>query len=199
MTLICGIDEAGRGPLAGPVTAAAVILPPDFASTLLNDSKKLSPQKREACRALIQAQALFIGEGRADHIEIDAINILQATLLAMKRAFDDLYQKVLTSECRAASIRIIVDGNKLPDFLNPSIIAAAAEPKADAKYPEVMAASIIAKTTRDMEMLEWAKKYPQYGYEKHKGYCTAAHVQAIKNFGFSPIQRKTFKIPELKN
>jgi ribonuclease HII len=190
--MICGIDEAGRGPLAGPVCAAAVILGGGFPEEIinggiLNDSKKLSPGGREKARRLICSGALAWGIGWASAAEIDAINILQASLLAMKRAFEEmasLFQAVSPPDLRA-----VVDGLFVPDIPVP----AQALVKADGKVPEVMAASILAKTARDRMMLRYSWLYPEYGYEKHKGYPTRAHREAIARYGPSPIQRMSFK------
>ncbi|MDR0300730.1 MAG: ribonuclease HII, partial [Treponema sp.] len=170
--MICGIDEAGRGPLAGPVCAAAVILGDDFRReprALLNDSKKLSPAKREELRRQICEGALAWGVGWASHAEIDSINILQASLLAMKRAFEEMMKQhdFLPGE----NLSAVVDGLYVPAISIPCT----AMVKADAKVREVMAASILAKTARDSYMDEMALLYPQYGYEKHKGYPTKAH------------------------
>ncbi|MBO4509543.1 MAG: ribonuclease HII [Spirochaetaceae bacterium] len=186
--LICGIDEAGRGPLAGPVTAAAVILPKDFPVEKLDDSKKLSEKKRSELELLIKEKALFWGIGEASHLEIDELNILSATLLAMKRAFFAMLEKDESSVKR--NVAAIVDGIFCPEISVPVI----AIPKADAKFPCVMAASILAKTERDRIMMKYAELYPEYGYEKHKGYPTAAHREICKKIGPSPIQRKTFSI-----
>jgi ribonuclease HII len=186
--MICGIDEAGRGPLAGPVCAAAVILKSDFPLELLNDSKKMTPQKRDEARRVICEQALAWGIGWASHTEIDSINILQASLLAMKRAFDDMLKKAALASDE--SISVIVDGNKIPDIPVPC----KAIVKADAKVSEVMAASILAKTERDAYMDKMAKLYPQYGYEKHKGYPTKTHRELVKKYGPSPIQRLSFRV-----
>ena len=181
--LLCGLDEAGRGPLAGPVTAAAVILPKDFPVEKLNDSKKLSEKKRFELEPLIKEKALFWGIGSASHTEIDELNILSATLLAMKRAFLAMLEKA-----SASNVAAIVDGIFCPEISVPVI----AVPKADAKFPCVMAASILAKTERDRIMMKYAEMYPEYGYDKHKGYPTAAHREICKKIGPSPIQRKTF-------
>ena len=186
--LICGIDEAGRGPLAGPVTAAAVILPKDFPVEKLDDSKKLSEKKRSELELLIKEKALFWGIGEASHLEIDELNILSATLLAMKRAFFAMLEKDESSVKR--NVAAIVDGIFCPEISVPVI----AIPKADANFPCVMAASILAKTERDRIMMKYAELYPEYGYEKHKGYPTAAHREICKKIGPSPIQRKTFSI-----
>ena len=185
-TKVCGIDEAGRGPLAGPVVAAAVILPDDFPVEKLNDSKKLSEKKRWELEPLIKEKAVCWGVGEASHTEIDELNILTATLLAMKRAILAMLEKDSASMLR--NIAAIVDGIFCPEISVPVI----AVPKADAKFPCVMAASILAKTERDRIMIEYAKLYPEYGYEKHKGYPTEAHREICKKIGPSPIQRKTF-------
>ena len=186
--MICGIDEAGRGPLAGPVCAAAVILKSDFPLELLNDSKKMTPQKRDEARRVICEKALAWGIGWASHTEIDSINILQASLLAMKRAFEDMLKRAALASDE--SISVIVDGNKIPDIPVPC----KAIVKADAKVSEVMAASILAKTERDAYMDKMAKLYPQYGYEKHKGYPTKAHRELVLKYGPSPIQRLSFRV-----
>jgi ribonuclease HII len=198
MAITCGIDEAGRGPLAGPVCAAAVILTNDFPREPLNDSKKLSAAKRKELRRLICERALAWGIGWASHEEIDKINILQASLLAMRRAFEEMMKYAAERQALplGASISAIVDGNKTPDIPAPSGCSLTCEAlvKADAKVHEVMAASILAKTARDEYMDEMAKLYPQYGYEKHKGYPTKAHRELIHKYGSSPIQRLTFTV-----
>ena len=164
-TAVCGIDEAGRGPLAGPVCAAAVLLPEGLVIDGLNDSKKLS--------------ALAFGIGFADEKEIDEINILQATVLAMRRAFDAMQRR-----CDY----VLVDGNRMPPMPVPGETVV----KGDAKSPSIAAASILAKVSRDRVMLEYAKQYPEYQFEKHKGYGTKAHVEALRAFSPSPIHRRTF-------
>ena len=186
--MICGIDEAGRGPLAGPVCAAAVILGGDFPLDLLNDSKKMTVIRRDQARQIILDKAVAWGIGWASHTEIDRINILQASLLAMKRAYEDMIKRnsIISSE----NIKAIIDGNFVPDINIPC----EAMVKADAKVVEVMAASILAKTERDNYMDKMAELYPQYGYEKHKGYPTKAHREAVLKYGFSPIQRVSFKV-----
>ena len=188
--LICGIDEAGRGPLAGPVCAAAVILGDNFPRDLLNDSKKLTAAKREQLQRQICEDALAWGLGWASHTEIDEINILQASLLAMKRAFEEMAGK--GSLLLGENMTVIVDGTFTPDIAS-MVKSCTALVKADAQVPEVMAASILAKTARDKYMDEMALKYPQYGYEKHKGYPTKAHREMIKKNGPSPIQRLSFR------
>lgn len=199
MTLICGFDEAGRGPLAGPVTAGAVILPKDFPVEILNDSKKLSEKKREAAEKIILEKACF-GLGIVDEKTIDEINILRASMLAMKKAYDEMKKKLpewlksqkLEIEENAnldEIISAITDGTSCPDV--PCEVRC--EVKADGKYSEVMAASIIAKVERDKMMLEYDKLYPEYGYAKHKGYPTEAHREICRRIGPSPIQRMTFR------
>lgn len=191
--LFCGIDEAGRGALAGPVCAAAVILPDTFDITLLNDSKKLSIKRREIARVAILDEALFYHIGWASCEEIDAINILQATLAAMKRAFEGVFDKlVLSGRLSKEELTVIVDGNQLPDICGSFNLIA--EPKADGNYPCVMAASILAKTSRDRCMCDYHEQYPTYRYDLHKGYGTALHRALIKEHGMSPIQRCSFKI-----
>ncbi|AEF84585.1 ribonuclease HII [Treponema primitia ZAS-2] len=191
--MICGLDEAGRGPLAGPVCAAAVVLPPDFPREILGDSKKLSKEKREAARGIIMKDALAWGIGWADHEEIDKINILRASLLAMERAFEALAAMLAGpggAGLPLSALEAIVDGLYIPEIAIPCIALV----KADGKIPEVMAASILAKTERDREMERYAKLYPQYGYEKHKGYPTKAHREAVLRYGPSPIQRLSFRV-----
>jgi ribonuclease HII len=193
--VICGLDEAGRGPLAGPVCAAAVVLPPGFPLEILGDSKKLSEEKREAARTIIMKDALAWGIGWADHEEIDKINILQASLLAMKRAFEAMAAMLAGpggAGLPLSSLEAIVDGLYVPEIAIPCTALV----KADGKIPEVMAASILAKTERDREMDRYAKLYPQYGYEKHKGYPTKAHREAVLRYGPSPIQRLSFRVKE---
>ncbi len=197
MILTLGFDEAGRGPLAGPVCAAAVILPPDFPVEILNDSKKLSEKKRLAAEEVIKQKALW-GIALVDHKKIDEINILQASLLAMRLAWEDLEKRNARSlsfdrlrnrmSKGPQSITGITDGTFCPDVP----FECRAEPKADGKYPCVMAASILAKTCRDRFMLEMDKLYPQYGYARHKGYPTPEHKKICRQLGPSPIQRLSF-------
>ena len=172
--------------MAGPVCAASVILGDNFFCDLLNDSKKLSAEKREQLEKQIREGALAWGIGWASHEEIDRINILQASLLAMKRAFEEMTKNLRPD----INFTVIVDGNKIPALPVPC----KAIVKADAQVPEVMAASILAKTARDTYMNEMAKLYPQYGYEKHKGYPTKAHRELIHKYGPSPIQRFSFTV-----
>lgn len=191
---VCGVDEAGRGPLAGPVFAAAVILPDGLDDIGLNDSKKLTEKKRLAAESVIKEKACY-GIALVDHTTIDEINILEASMLAMKNAFEELMNK-FPEWCRLQELADfnqikligITDGTRCPDVP----IECSCEPKADGKYPCVMAASILAKTCRDRLMLEMDKKYPEYGYAKHKGYPTKAHREVCHKLGPSPIQRLTF-------
>jgi ribonuclease HII len=201
LEFVCGIDDAGRGPLAGPVAAASVILPDDFPREYLNDSKKLSEKNRLIAEKIIIERALW-GIAFASHEEIDEINILQASLLAMKRAFADMCGKLAVDGERVgikdvmrnnACIHIIVDGNKIPAIEDSLIQKIDAVVKADASVYEVMAASILVKCARDRLMIEYANFYPAYGYEKHKGYPTKAHRTICREIGPSPIQRRTFK------
>lgn len=177
--VICGVDEAGRGPLAGPVCAAAVILPKDLELPGLTDSKKLTDKKRRELFPLIQEQAIAYGIGFATEQEIDEINILQATFLAMQRALDQLDLKPDLA---------LIDGNREKDFGVPVKTVV----KGDSLSANIAAASILAKVTRDNLMQELAETYPQYGFEIHKGYGTKAHYAALREFGPSPIHRMTF-------
>ena len=177
--IICGVDEAGRGPLAGPVCAAAVILPKYADIPGLNDSKKLSDKRRRELFPLIQEQAIAYGIAFADHEEIDNINILQATYLAMERALAKLSIKPQLA---------LIDGSRAKDFGVPVETVV----HGDSLSASIAAASILAKVTRDDYMLEMAKLYPQYGFDIHKGYGTKAHYAALTEFGCSPIHRKTF-------
>ena len=178
-TAVCGIDEAGRGPLAGPVYAAAVLLPEELVIEGLNDSKKLSEKKREALFDVIRENALAYGIGFADEKEIDEINILQATYLAMRRAYENM---------QISCDYVLIDGNRMPPMPVPGETIV----KGDAKSPSIAAASILAKVSRDRVMLEYAKQYPEYEFEKHKGYGTKVHTEALLKYGPSPIHRKTF-------
>lgn len=192
--LLCGLDEAGRGPLAGPVVAAAVILPADFPVEILRDSKKLSLKKRLAARQVILERSCW-GIGIVDHTTIDEINILQASLLAMEQGFFQMREKLDDFLCREFGndlefqLEAMADGTFVPKIP----VVCEAQPKADDTFPEVMAASILAKTQRDMIMDEYAQRYPEYGYEKHKGYPTKAHREVCHQLGPSPIQRMSFK------
>lgn len=176
----CGVDEAGRGPLAGPVCAAAVILPPDLEIEGLNDSKKLTDKRRRALYDVITEQALAYGIAFASEQEIDRINILQATFLAMRRAVEQLgLQPALA----------LVDGNREPDF---GSIPVRTIVKGDSLSANIAAASILAKVTRDRFMEEQDAVYPQYGFALHKGYGTQAHYAALREYGPCPIHRRTF-------
>lgn len=177
--LICGVDEAGRGPLAGPVCAAAVILDPNRPIQGLKDSKKLSATSRERLADEIHAKALAWTVAWASAEEIDSINILQATLLAMSRS-------VLNLTTRPDEVW--VDGNRCPELPYP----VRAIVKGDALIPAISAASILAKTARDKEMLKLARYYPEYGFDRHSGYPTAEHIAALERCGACPIHRKTF-------
>ena len=180
VNLICGVDEAGRGPLAGPVYAAAVILGPDFDIEGLRDSKKLSESKRYSLAVRIKKNALTWSVGICSASEIDEINIHQATLLAMKRAIEGL--------SGYTSIKVMVDGLFCPqvDFPCEAIV------KGDGKVAEISAASIIAKTERDLKMIEIDKIYPGYQFKKHKGYPTKLHIAMIKSEGLCEYHRKSF-------
>ena len=178
--LLAGVDEAGRGPLAGPVCAAAVILDPKRPIEGLADSKKLSAKKREALAPLIRERALAWAVAWAEPEEIDRVNILRATMNAMRRAVEGLG---VEPDC------VWVDGNRLPDLPYP----AEAIVKGDAKVPAISAASILAKTARDAKMREYAGEYPEYGFERHAGYGTKEHVAALEQYGPTPIHRKTFE------
>lgn len=177
--IICGVDEAGRGPLAGPVCAAAVILPANAEIPGLNDSKKLSDKKRRELYPVIKEQAIAYGIAFADHNEIDEINILQATYLAMERAINQLSVKPYLA---------LIDGNRSKDFGIPveTVI------HGDSLSASIAAASVLAKVTRDDYMLKMAEEYPGYDFEIHKGYGTKAHYAALTEKGPSPIHRMTF-------
>lgn len=177
--VICGVDEAGRGPLAGPVCAAAVILPSGLEIPGLTDSKKLTDKKRRELFPIIKEQAIAYGVGLASHEEVDEINILQATYLAMERALAQLTVKPDIA---------LIDGNRAKDFGLPVRTVV----KGDSLSMNIAAASILAKVTRDDLMLEMAKEYPEYSFEVHKGYGTKAHYEALRQHGASPIHRKTF-------
>lgn len=177
--LICGVDEAGRGPLAGPVCAAAVILPPHLEIPGLDDSKKLTDKRRRELFPIIQESAIAYGIGFASHEEIDQVNILQATFLAMERALSQLKVKPEFA---------LIDGNREKDFGIPVRTVV----KGDSLSANIAAASILAKVTRDVLMEQYAQEYPQYAFEIHKGYGTKAHYAALTAHGPSPIHRMTF-------
>ena len=179
LRLICGVDEAGRGPLAGPVCAAAVILPEHLQIPGLNDSKKLTDKKRRELFPVIQQQAIAYGIGLASEQEIDEINILQATFLAMRRALEQLTVRPEIA---------LIDGNRETDFGLPVKTVV----KGDSLSANIAAASVLAKVTRDNIMVELAQQYPEYGFEIHKGYGTKAHYEALRTYGPSPIHRRSF-------
>ena len=176
---ICGIDEAGRGPLAGPVCAAAVILPRDAEIPGLNDSKKLTDKKRRELYPVIKEKAIAYGIGFADEKEIDQINILQATFLAMERALQNLQVKPDFA---------LIDGNRAKDFGLPVRTVV----HGDSLSASIAAASVLAKVTRDDVMLQMAEAYPQYGFDVHKGYGTKVHYEALREHGHCPIHRMSF-------
>lgn len=179
--LIAGVDEAGRGPLAGHVAAAAVILDPNKPIEGIADSKKLSPKRREELAALIKSNCIAWAIGRAEVWEIDEINIFQATLLAMQRAIESLPTK---------PNQVLIDGTHCPKITGYDMQAIV---DGDNLIKEISAASIIAKTMRDKEMLEYDKLYPEYGFARHKGYGTKEHFAAIKKYGITKIHRKSFR------
>lgn len=176
---ICGVDEAGRGPLAGPVCAAAVILPEHLQIPGLTDSKKLTDKKRRELFPIIQEQAIAYGIGLASESEIDEINILHATFLAMGRALEQLSVRPALA---------LIDGNRETDFGLPVKTVV----KGDSLSANIAAASILAKVTRDNLMLELAQQYPEYGFDIHKGYGTKAHYEALRTYGPCPIHRRSF-------
>ena len=177
--LICGVDEAGRGPLAGPVCAAAVILPRGLVIPGVNDSKKLTEKKREALYNIIKSEAISYGIAFADVDEIETLNILKAAMLAMNRAIE-----MLSPQPQLA----LIDGNRNKEIaVNSRCIVGG-----DGKCADIAAASILAKVTRDRYMLEMAQKYPEYGFDAHKGYGTKAHYAALREYGPSPIHRMSF-------
>ena len=177
--LLCGVDEAGRGPLAGPVYAAAVILPRGLVIAGLNDSKKLTEKKREALFDPICEAAICYAVARAEVEEIETLNILNATFLAMNRAIGQL---------SPVPSLALIDGNRSTGIRYPSRTVI----KGDGRCADIAAASVLAKVSRDRYMLEMAERYPQYGFEAHKGYGTAAHYAALREFGPSPIHRLSF-------
>ena len=179
ITLLCGVDEAGRGPLAGPVCAAAVILPRNCVIPGLNDSKKLTEKKREALYDVILESAVSCGIAFATVEEIEEHNILAATFMAMNRAIAQLAPRPELA---------LIDGNRNTDIRLPSRCIVGG----DGKCADIAAASVLAKVTRDRYMLQMAEQYPEYGFEKHKGYGTKAHYEAIRQYGPSPIHRPSF-------
>lgn len=179
-TLVCGVDEAGRGPLAGPVCAAAVILPDNCDIEGLNDSKKLTEKKRECIFPVIMEKAISYSVAFASVEEIEKYNILEATYIAMNRAIEGL---TLPADYA------IIDGNRVPKGIK---IPCETLVKGDSKSESVAAASVLAKVTRDRLMLKYDEEYPQYNFKKHKGYGTAEHIELIKKYGISPIHRPSF-------
>ena len=177
---ICGVDEAGRGPLAGPVCAAAVVFEEGTEIEGINDSKKLSEKKREALFDVIKEKALAFGIAFASVEEIEEVNILNATYLAMNRAIEQLGDKVDFA---------LIDGNRIPTGIKVDCQTVV---KGDAKSLSIAAASILAKVTRDRLLLEYDSKYPEYGFAKHKGYGTAEHMEAIRTYGISEVHRPSF-------
>ncbi len=178
--LICGVDEAGRGPLMGNVVAACVLLDPKNPVAGLNDSKKLSEKKRQALELEIKDKALAFGIGQCSAQEIDSLNILNAALLAMKRAYENM-----GVECHL----MLVDGNKKPQGIS---IACCCVVKGDARVPQIAAASILAKVERDRQLYELDKLYPQYGFARHKGYPTKAHLEALQRLPVLDCYRRSF-------
>lgn len=179
LRLLCGVDEAGRGPLAGPVCAAAVILPRGLVIEGLDDSKKLTEKKREKLYDMIREEALSYGVAFAAVEEIEQLNILNATFLAMNRAIGQLSLKPELA---------LIDGNRNSGITMPSRCIV----KGDSRCADIAAASVLAKVTRDRYMLEMAQRYPQYHFEKHKGYGTKLHYEALRQYGPSPIHRMSF-------
>jgi ribonuclease HII len=180
---VCGVDEVGRGPLAGAVVAGAVVLDPENPIAGLKDSKKLSAARREFLFEQIQSKAKAWGIGEASPAEIDQINILQATMLAMRRAIEDL-----TTRLGAWPDKALIDGNRCPELP----IAAEAIVKGDTKEPAISAASILAKVTRDRQMMALHERHPQYGFAQHMGYPTEAHFTALQEFGVCDEHRRSF-------
>ena len=176
---VCGVDEAGRGPLAGPVCAAACILPVGLGIPGLDDSKKLSPQKREELYDIIVSSAITFGIAFASVEEIESLNILNATFLAMNRAIEQLFPQPALA---------LIDGNRNSGIRIPSRCVV----KGDSLCADIAAASVLAKVTRDRYMLAMAKQYPLYGFEKHKGYGTVQHYAALRDYGPCPIHRPSF-------
>lgn len=182
---VCGCDEAGRGPLAGPVCAAACILPQDFDTSVLDDSKKLSEKRRFELEPFIRENAVDWSIVFIDQEEIDSINILAATMKAMAMCYEEIATRHPIST-------FYVDGNRTPAIPSDRDANVVAVVKGDSKIPEIMAASILAKTARDRFMIEMDALYPQYGFAVHKGYGTRAHIQALEEFGPCPLHRRTF-------
>lgn len=185
--LICGVDEAGRGPLAGPVFAAAVILDPHILVDGLRDSKKLTAQRREELAILIKRDALSWSIAQCSEAEIDELNILQATMLAMRRSIEGL---------SITPTLALIDGNRCP----VCAVRTEAIIKGDDKFTQISAASILAKTARDAALMEMHKTYPNYAFDQHKGYPTALHLQRLREYGVSPVHRRSYgPVRELLN
>ncbi|MFC1568670.1 ribonuclease HII [bacterium] len=184
VTYIAGIDEAGRGPLAGPVVAAAVVFPKTISIQGVKDSKQLSHKRREVLFGEIQEKAVAVGVGIINAAEIDQINILQAALKAMNHAVDNL---------SVSPEHLLIDGNQLPDCL----ISKSAIIQGDQKCFSIAAASIVAKVTRDRMLIKFHEQFPEYGFAKHKGYGTKAHIDAIRSYGYCPIHRRSFQVKGL--
>ncbi len=180
ISLVCGVDEAGRGPIAGPVFAAAVILDPDRPVDGLKDSKKLSENRRDELARLIREKARVWSIAQCSVAEIDELNILWASMLAMKRAIEMLSIKPELA---------LIDGNRCPEGLS---VRAEAIVRGDDRIPAISAASILAKTARDAAMMELHNQYPEYGFDRHKGYPTAFHLAQLEKYGVSPVHRKTY-------
>jgi ribonuclease HII len=181
-TIECGVDEAGRGCLCGAVVAAAVILPKDFQNQSLNDSKQLNPKQRKELREIIEKEAVAFGVGFVSNEEIDQINILNASFLAMTRAIEQIKKPIEL---------LLIDGNRFRSQLTTPYKCIV---KGDAKYSSIAAASILAKTYRDEYMETLAKEYPEYNWQKNKGYPTKEHRETIRQFGITPHHRKTFNL-----
>ena len=182
MMCVCGIDEAGRGPIAGPVCASAVVLPKQFPFEILADSKKLSATKRDAAALVIRQHATAWAVAWSSRGEIDRVNILQATMLAMSRAYAKLEKQGISIDL------VLVDGNHAPDLP----VRCQAVIRGDDSVYEIMAASILAKTSRDALMMLMDARYPEWGFARHKGYPTKAHLEACRTYGASPIHRMSF-------
>lgn len=183
---LCGIDEVGRGPLAGPVCAACVVLPQGLELPMLNDSKKMTEKRREETfRLLTECQQVYYGIGFADRQEIDEINILQATFLAMQRAYHELEAKLPDGNAPKLAL---VDGNRDPGLPLPTRLVI----KGDGTSAHIAAASVLAKVTRDRLMTEYAVQYPGYGWEKNKGYGSKEHYAGIAKYGITPLHRRSF-------
>ena len=187
--LEAGCDEAGRGPLAGPVYAAAVILPPDFHHPLLNDSKQMTERQRDLLRPIIEQEAVAWAVEAVSAEEIDQLNILWASVTGMQRAVQRL---------DPAPDFLLIDGNKFRPFGRYDRTAYRTVVHGDATYASIAAASVLAKTYRDAFMRDLAKEYPEYGWDKNMGYPTAAHIEAIRRYGYTPWHRKSFHVKELE-